>query len=226
MPAVPALRLAPIAPSRRRRPTASTPAERPPRPASRPRRSAATARRKRRRKAPWWELPLLVAVAIVVAVLVKTFVVQPFYIPSESMEKTLHGCAGCSGRPDPGQQADLRPARPAPRRHRRVQRPARLGRRAGPASAGQPGAAGGPLGFGQLVGFVPPDGKVLVKRVIAVGGQTVKGVRRRRQGQVDDQRPRRRAARGARSEPYVYQTVPDPHRARSDRSPCPRAGCG
>ena len=31
-------------------------------------------------------------------------------------------------------------------------------------------------GFGQLVGFVPPDGLVLVKRVIAVGGQTVKGV--------------------------------------------------
>src|SRR5262249_1701728 len=30
-------------------------------------------------------------------------------------------------------------------------------------------------GFGQLVGVVPPDGLVLVKRVIAVGGQTVKG---------------------------------------------------
>src|SRR5581483_6239559 len=31
-------------------------------------------------------------------------------------------------------------------------------------------------GFGQLVGFIPPDGLVLVKRVIAVGGQTVKGM--------------------------------------------------
>ncbi|MDT4917586.1 MAG: signal peptidase, partial [Pseudonocardiales bacterium] len=30
-------------------------------------------------------------------------------------------------------------------------------------------------GFGQLIGFVPPDGQVLVKRVIATGGQTVKG---------------------------------------------------
>ena len=37
---------------------------------------------KPRRKAPWWELPLLVVVAIVIAILVKTFVVQPFYIPS------------------------------------------------------------------------------------------------------------------------------------------------
>jgi len=54
-------------------------------------------RKGKRRKAPWWELPLLVAVAILVAVLVKTFVVQPFYIPSQSMEKTLHGCPGCKG---------------------------------------------------------------------------------------------------------------------------------
>ncbi len=30
-------------------------------------------------------------------------------------------------------------------------------------------------GFGQLIGFVPPDGMVLVKRVIAIGGQSVKG---------------------------------------------------
>src|SRR6476660_5725952 len=52
---------------------------------------------RQRRKAPWWELPALVALAIVIAILVKTFLVQPFYIPSESMEKTLHGCPGCSG---------------------------------------------------------------------------------------------------------------------------------
>ena len=52
---------------------------------------------KKHKKAPWWELPVLIAVAIAVAVLIKTFLVQPFYIPSESMEKTLHGCPGCSG---------------------------------------------------------------------------------------------------------------------------------
>jgi hypothetical protein len=53
--------------------------------------------RKPHRKAPWWELPALVALAIVIAILVKTFVIQPFYIPSDSMEHTLHGCPGCSG---------------------------------------------------------------------------------------------------------------------------------
>ena len=53
--------------------------------------------KRRKAKAPWWELPVLVGVAIVVAVLIKTFLIQPFYIPSQSMERTLHGCAGCSG---------------------------------------------------------------------------------------------------------------------------------
>lgn len=37
----------------------------------------------------WRELPILVGVAIVVAVLVRAFVLQTFFIPSESMENTL-----------------------------------------------------------------------------------------------------------------------------------------
>ncbi len=141
--------------------------------ARRRKRKAAKAAKKRR-KAPWWELPLLVLLAIAIAILVKTFVVQPFYIPSQSMEKTLHGCPGCRGDrilvnkviydfrdPHPGdivvfhapegwddEPVSAPPSNPFVRLVR---------------------------GFGQLVGFVPPDGQVLVKRVIAVGGQTVKG---------------------------------------------------
>jgi signal peptidase I len=50
-------------------------------------------RRSRRRKGrsrSWWiELPILLALALVLALLIKTFVVQAFFIPSSSMENTL-----------------------------------------------------------------------------------------------------------------------------------------
>jgi signal peptidase I len=38
----------------------------------------------------WKELPLLIGVAVVLALVIKAFVVQAFYIPSGSMENTLH----------------------------------------------------------------------------------------------------------------------------------------
>ncbi|MFI7445724.1 signal peptidase I [Nonomuraea indica] len=37
----------------------------------------------------WKELPVLVVVALVLALIIKTFVIQAFYIPSESMQNTL-----------------------------------------------------------------------------------------------------------------------------------------
>jgi signal peptidase I len=39
--------------------------------------------------AAWRELPVLIVVALAIALVIKTFVVQPFYIPSSSMEETL-----------------------------------------------------------------------------------------------------------------------------------------
>jgi len=43
-----------------------------------------------RRSTFWRELPILLGVAIVVAILVRAFILQSFYIPSESMEHTLN----------------------------------------------------------------------------------------------------------------------------------------
>jgi signal peptidase I len=37
----------------------------------------------------WRELPILIIVALTIALVIKTFVVQPFFIPSSSMEDTL-----------------------------------------------------------------------------------------------------------------------------------------
>jgi signal peptidase I len=42
-----------------------------------------------KRRSFWRELPVLVVVALVVALVIKTFVVQAFFIPSSSMENTL-----------------------------------------------------------------------------------------------------------------------------------------
>ncbi|GAA2513889.1 signal peptidase I [Pilimelia columellifera] len=44
----------------------------------------------KRRTSFWREMPILLAVAIVVALLVRAFVLQTFYIPSPSMEHTLN----------------------------------------------------------------------------------------------------------------------------------------
>jgi signal peptidase I len=43
------------------------------------------------------ELPFLIVAALLLAILIKAFIVQAFYIPSGSMERTLHGCDGCRG---------------------------------------------------------------------------------------------------------------------------------
>jgi signal peptidase I len=44
---------------------------------------------KSRKRSGWRELPILIVVALAIALVIKTFVVQPFFIPSSSMEDTL-----------------------------------------------------------------------------------------------------------------------------------------
>jgi signal peptidase I len=46
-------------------------------------------KRAKRRRSFWRELPVLIVVALVLALLIKSFVIQAFYIPSASMQNTL-----------------------------------------------------------------------------------------------------------------------------------------
>jgi signal peptidase I len=54
----------------------------------------------------WKELPFLVIIALVLALLIKTFLVQAFYIPSASMEDTLQGGAEFPNGPTSGHPYD------------------------------------------------------------------------------------------------------------------------
>src|SRR5690606_13112286 len=62
-----------------------------------PRRRRARRAVKAKKQRPFWqELPILLVIAAVIAALMVTFVGRPYVIPSQSMEPTLHGCAGCT----------------------------------------------------------------------------------------------------------------------------------
>ncbi|HEX2074008.1 MAG TPA: signal peptidase I [Geodermatophilus sp.] len=149
------------------------------------------------------ELPVLLLVAFVLALLVKTFLVQAFFIPSGSMERTLHGCPGCTGdrvlvnkvpywfgEPEPGDIVVF----------------------TGPESwspevdVAEPTNwfSGALLWLGRAVGVAPPSEDDYVKRVIATGGQTVQCCDPEGRVTVDGQ---------PLDEPYIFENTPVESRA-------------
>ena len=131
---------------------------------------------KAKRKGSFWrELPLLIVVAVVLTFVIQTFLARIYVIPSASMERTLHGCSGCANDRVAVDKVTYRFSDPAPGDVVVFRGPPAWGDN-GEVSNSQRSdnvlVRGLQSGL-SLVGLAPPDEKDFVKRVIAVGGQTV-----------------------------------------------------
>ncbi|MGY1719383.1 signal peptidase I [Blastococcus sp. SYSU DS0552] len=149
------------------------------------------------------ELPVLLLIAFVLALVVKTFFVQAFFIPSGSMEQTLHGCTGCTGdrvlvnkvpywfgEPEPGDIVVFRgPDTWTPE-----------------ISVDEPDNwfTGALLWVGRTIGVAPPSEDDFVKRVIATEGQTVQCCDLEGRVTVDGE---------PLEEPYIFEDTPIERRA-------------
>ncbi|HEX2904458.1 MAG TPA: signal peptidase I [Jatrophihabitans sp.] len=158
-----------------------------------------------RKQAARFELPILIVIAIAIAVVLKTFVIQPFYIPSQSMEQTLHGCPGCAG----DRILVFKPVYHVRKPHGGdivvFKAPADWDEAGGQVLSSNP-VVHGIQWFGQLVGVVPPSEKDLVKRVIATGGQTVKCCDANGNVQLSDSGPD--GPFRSLNEPYIFENSP------------------
>ncbi len=115
---------------------------------------------------------VLVGTAVLLYYVMLTFVARPYLIPSESMEPTLHGCKGCVGDRIMVDKLTYRFGSPEPGDVVVFKGPPNwnVGYKSIRSDNDAIRWVQNALSF---IGFVPPDENDLVKRIIAVGGQTV-----------------------------------------------------
>ncbi len=122
---------------------------------------------------PWYvEIPVVVILTMLFMVLLQTFVGRIYMIPSQSMEPTLHGCAGCVGDRIFVQKITYNFSDPKPGDVVVFEGTESWNAGFVTQRSSNP-VIRGLQNVGSIVGIVPPDENNLVKRVIATGGQTV-----------------------------------------------------
>ncbi|MDO5511465.1 signal peptidase I [Corynebacterium sp.] len=135
--------------------------------------SASGADQAEKKPTPWYiEIPVVIAVTLLAIFLIQTFVGRVYMIPSQSMEPTLHGCAGCTGdrifvdkisyRFGDPQAGDVV-----------VYKGTDSWNQGFVSQRSQNDVVRALQNAGSYVGLVAPDENDLVKRIVATGGQTV-----------------------------------------------------
>lgn len=157
--------------------------------------SGRKAKGKRKQRSFWKELPILIGVALLLTLLIQTFLARVFVIPSPSMEETLHGCTGCYGDRVLVDKLVYRFGDPEPGEVVVFQRPSTWNQSEFSANRSSNSFVAWLQDVGAAFGLASPNEDDVVKRIVAVGGQTVECCDEENRVLVDDE---------PLDEPYIY----------------------
>ena len=130
-------------------------------------------RRRKKQRSFWKELPILIGVALLLALLIQTFIARVFVIPSESMEATLHGCPGCYGDRVLVDKLVYNFTEPEAGEVVVFQRPNTWNQSEFSSNRSSNGFVSWLQDIGAAFGLAAPDEDDVVKRIVAVAGQRV-----------------------------------------------------
>ncbi|GLZ41485.1 signal peptidase I [Actinokineospora sp. NBRC 105648] len=168
--------------------------------------------KKAKKKRPFWvELPILIGVALVLTIIIQSFIARVFVIPSESMEQTLHGCEGCNGDRILVDRVVYYFRDPAPGDVVVFERPTTWDQH-GPSNRSDNALVAWLQDFGAQFGLAEPSEEDVVKRVIAVGGQTVECCDDQQRVLVDGK---------PLDEPYINHLFPNDEQRKFDKITVP-----